>query len=310
MKFSNRNNIRARQIKGWLFAAVFAVLAVLVVLRTGQVERASGEQQLQARMQGRTLANAEILNRQLQDLRRDALFIRSVPPVDGVVRAAANGGYDQAELTSGVLWEKRLSSIFRSYLQANPDAFQVRLIGSAGHGRELIRVERDQERIVSVPPERLQAQGDTRYVRDGLQLGQGQTYISDLNLNREQGTLQQPDIPTMHVIAPVYGMDGKIFGLVVINYDLRGVLRSLYGNLPTYFGAYLVNGKSISCCIRMRAVALVSNVASAGVGPMNSAAPMLPTACNDCSRRQGTIMRLPVKSCLIRYSGSSTSRMY
>lgn len=243
MMLSNRERNRAWLFKGWLLAALLALLAALAVLQTGRVERASGEQQLQVRMQGRTLANADVLARQLEDLRRDALFLKSVPSVDGVVRAAANGGYDSAELTSGVLWEKRLTSIFRAYLQANPDVFQVRLIGSAHNGRELLRVEREQERIIAVPPERLQEKGDTPYVRDGLRLGPDQAYISDLNLNREQGKIQVPEIPTVRAVAPVFGLDGKIFGLVVINYDLRGILRALYGNLPPYFNAYLLNSE-------------------------------------------------------------------
>jgi PAS domain S-box-containing protein len=243
MMFGNGKVNRATQVKGWFFAALLAMLAVLAVLQTGRLESTSGEQQLQARMQGRTLANAEVLERQLEALRRDALFLKSVPPVAGMVRAAANGGYDAAELTSGLLWEQRLTSIFRSYLQAHPDVFQVRLIGNAHNGRELIRVERERDRIIVVSPERLQEKGDSAYVRDGLQLGPDQAYISDLNLNREQGKIQLPEIPTVRAVVPVRGLDGKIFGLVVINYDVRGILRALFGNMPPYFSAYLLGGQ-------------------------------------------------------------------
>ncbi|MRW94856.1 PAS domain S-box protein [Duganella sp. FT80W] len=241
--FSNRERTCVKQFWGWLLVVSLAMLAVLAVLHTGRVERNSGEQALQARLQGRSLANADVLTRRLEDLRRDALFLRSVPPVDGVMRASANGGYDAAEATPGTLWEKRLTSIFRSYLEAHPDVFQVRLIGSANNGRELIRVEREPEGIIAVPPQRLQDKGDTAYVQDGLRLRPDQAFISDLNLNREHGKIQLPEVPTVRAVAPVFGLDGKIFGLVVINYDLRGILRALSNNLPPYFNAYLMNSE-------------------------------------------------------------------
>lgn len=238
---SNRENSRTWQGHGWLVVMALTVLAMLTVVQVGRVGRASGEQQLQAMMHGRTSANAEVLTRQLEDLRRDALFLKSLPPVDGLVRAAAHGGYDAAELTSGVLWEKRLTNIFRAYLQTHPDAFQVRLIGIANNARELIRVQREKDRITAAPSALLQDKGDTAYVRDGLALGADQAYLSDFNLNREHGALQVPTIPTVRAVAPVFGLDGKIFGLVVINYDLSRILRTMYGNLPGYSAAYLVN---------------------------------------------------------------------
>lgn len=143
---SNREGRRTWQGHGWLVVMALTVLAMLTAVQVGRVGSASGEQQLQARMYGQTAANAELLTRQLEDLRRDVLFLKSLPPVDGLVRAAAHGGYDAVEFTSGVLWEKRLTSIFRAYLQAHPDAFQVRLIGTANNARELIRVQREKDR--------------------------------------------------------------------------------------------------------------------------------------------------------------------
>lgn len=240
---SNRARNRIMGARGWLLAFLLVILSVLTILYVGSIGRTSGEQQLQARMQGRTLVNADVLARRLEDLRRDAVFLRSVPPVDGVMRAAANKGYDAAEMTAGVLWEQRLTSIFRSYLQAHPDVFQVRLIGNANNGRELIRVERKLGQITVAPPAQLQEKGDTSYVRDGLRLGPEQAYISDVNLNREQGRIELPEIPTVRAVAPVFGLDGKIFALVVINYDLRNIFRALDGNLPPYFQAYLLNGE-------------------------------------------------------------------
>ncbi|MCY0916299.1 hypothetical protein [Massilia antarctica] len=85
---------------------------------------------------------AATLSRDIDRLRLDVRFLAKVPPVQGIMRAIGNGGYDAAEKTPGALWKTSLEAIFSSYIETNPDLTQVRLIGVADNGLELVRVDR------------------------------------------------------------------------------------------------------------------------------------------------------------------------
>jgi hypothetical protein len=97
---------------------------------------------------------------QIALVRNDALFLAAVPPVPGMVRAAENSGFDNPEKTPGVLWKRRLEQIFSAYLASNLRLAQIRFIGVADHGRELVHVDRVGDKIVVLPDEMLQTKGN------------------------------------------------------------------------------------------------------------------------------------------------------
>ncbi|MES2076816.1 MAG: PAS domain S-box protein [Pseudomonadota bacterium] len=237
--WSRRPQRLAALLAGVLGVAALLALAVYAV---GRHEAQASLSQIEVRMNGRSTANINILVRQMEDLRRDVHFLASVPPMTGIVRASGNHGFDAEESTPMALWERRLERIFGAYAEARPDIFQVRLIGVANHGRELIRVERRGDVVVSVAPERLQEKGDTDYMRAAVRLGVGQTYLSDLTLNRENGEVQMPPQATLRAATPVYDRAGVLFGVLVLNYDVNSIMSPLHANMPPDLRAYLLNG--------------------------------------------------------------------
>ncbi|PHV08222.1 hybrid sensor histidine kinase/response regulator [Janthinobacterium sp. BJB412] len=223
-------------------ALAVAALVALAVYAVGRREAQTSLSQLEVRLNGRSTANINILVRQMEDLRRDVHFLASVPPMTGIVRATGNHGFDAEESTPLALWERRLERIFSAYAEARPDIFQVRLIGVAKNGRELIRVERRGDGVVAVPAAQLQEKGDTDYMRQTVRLAAGQTYLSDLNLNREHDKVQMPPQATLRAATPVYDRRGVLFGILVLNYDVNSIMSPLRANMPPDFRAYLVNG--------------------------------------------------------------------
>ncbi|MES2163298.1 MAG: PAS domain S-box protein [Pseudomonadota bacterium] len=225
-----------------LAAALGALVTVVITMYAlGLYEGQQTLRELEIRITGRSIANAGILQRKLEDLRRDAIFLASVPPVAGLARAEGNGGFDAQESTPAVNWEARLVSIFRAYAIANPDITQLRLIGVADDGRERIRIDRAGGKLVVTTKAGLQQKGDRDYMRMATRLPAGQTYLSEIDLNREHGMLQVPYLATVRAATPVYDSAGQVFGVVVINYDVGAIMRPLSANLPTGFRAYLTN---------------------------------------------------------------------
>jgi hypothetical protein len=90
------------------------------------------------------------LSQNIETLRKDVLFLASTPPVSGIVRASMNNGVDPHDKTSSAVWETQLLEIFAAFLRAHPDYYQASLIGAAGEGRELVRVDNRDGRVESV----------------------------------------------------------------------------------------------------------------------------------------------------------------
>ncbi|MBM1104550.1 sensor histidine kinase [Aurantibacter crassamenti] len=92
-------------------------------------------------------------------------------------------------------------------------------------GKEFYRVIR--KRSTSIEPDSLQDKQDRDYVKAGLALKQGQLYLSQISLNRENGIIENPHKPVIRTVAPIYDANHKKIGLVVINFKMKRVLDKI-----------------------------------------------------------------------------------
>ncbi len=172
------------------------------------------------------------LSQDIENLRQDALFLAATPPVSGIVRAAANRGFDPRDKNFYITWEARLQETFAAFLHARPNYFKVRLIGVANGGRELVRVESRDGRIEVTPRASLQAKGDRDYFKAGVGLAAGGVYLSEFTLNQEFGRIEERHRPTLRAVTPVFDANGQIFGMVVISQDVHSLFDFAQAGLP------------------------------------------------------------------------------
>lgn len=154
-------------------------------------------------------------------LRRDTLFLSNTPPVSGIMRATQNHGYDPRYGNTSRVWEERLQQIFSAFSEAHPEYYQIRFIGVADGGREIVRIDYRDGRTEVTPSGKLQRKADRDYFKATLALRDGEVHLSEFNLNREEGVIEQPHLPTLRAAVPVFDSSGQIFGMVVINMDAR-----------------------------------------------------------------------------------------
>lgn len=185
--------------------------------------------------------NAQRLVDGINTLRRDVMFLANTPPVQAIIRASQAQGSGGGDSDSFDVLADRLQVIFSSLAAARPEYYQIRYIGLADDGRELVRVDVVDSRPVVTPPDRLQGKADRDYFQATLPLPAGQVYVSEINLNREFGEIQTPHIRTLRVATPVYGPGEVLFGMVVINTDVGDLLDSAVTNLPPGVEAYITN---------------------------------------------------------------------
>ena len=133
-----------------------------------------------------------------------------------------------------------LAAEYLALLNSKPDYAQIRLIGIENSGLEIIRAERYQDTTFLVAENALQQKGDRNYFIETIMLPKDSIYFSIIDLNKEHGEISQPKMPTLRVSYPVYNEYG-IFGLIVINADLRNLFQELNLLAGSQFNLKIVN---------------------------------------------------------------------
>lgn len=214
-----------------------------------QFNRALVEQELSA-LSDLAQVKGVRLAAEMDTLRADAVFISQTPVVERAVNATQAGGVDPTSGESERELLQRMPILFESLLRAKPYYCQVRLIGIADGGQELVRVNREPNGDLRiVPKNELQTKGQEPYFAPSLQLAAGTAYLSEITLIREHGHVVTPWTPVVRAAAPVFGSDGKVAGFVIINCQFEPITQELKQGLgagntllvTNNRGDYLVN---------------------------------------------------------------------
>ena len=227
------------------FATILLTMAItlLLIALVSYHLRQQFLQDMDARLTLRAEINGKQLEQKIETLRQDVLFLAQTPPIQGILRATDNQGVDALEKIDIDTWKKQLQETFSAFAIAQSHYFQIRFIGIADQGKEIVRVDKQGDQVQVVPQEQLQAEGDRDYVRESLKLKAGEVYLSEIDLNREWGKVQEPHVRTLRAATPVYGPDNTVFGLVVINMDVAVWLDSIAHDVSPGSQAYLMNAQ-------------------------------------------------------------------
>jgi len=162
-----------------------------------------------SRVEENVAENRRILSSEISAAQADLNILASM-------HAVSDGLSSEPERTSLV----ELQQVFSQMIEANPTYLQIRLIGIGNRGREIVRVERGNGRIIVRRNNELQEKGSRYYVRDTLRFGPGEMFVSLIDLNREFGAIVDPMQPVFRVATPVYVSRSRAaVGVLVINVD-------------------------------------------------------------------------------------------
>ena len=100
---------------------------------------------------------------------------------------------------------------------------QIRFIDMAGNER--IRINLSHNGSYVVAPSDLQNKKDRYYYTETIKLAKDDVYISQMDLNLENGVIEEPYKPVLRVSTPVFDKNGNRIGLVVMNYLAENVLK-------------------------------------------------------------------------------------
>lgn len=102
---------------------------------------------------------------------------------------------------------------------------QIRYIDE--DGMERARVDRASGGILIIEGDDLQDKGSRYYFQQAVNLPLGSVYISQLDLNVEDSSIEVPDQPTIRVATPVGDEAGQPRGIVVINVNASPILERI-----------------------------------------------------------------------------------
>lgn len=194
------------------------VTGVLLTNALREVARQAGEAELLEEA-GDEIAR---IRAEVRRMESDVRFLAQTPPIGGIARARAHDGVDPRDGSTEAVWRERLAMIFTEMLETRPEYVQIRLIGFADGGREIVRVDHSAQGVVVV--DALQQKGREPYFNEVFQVRDGGVYASEITLNREHGAIQEPPWAALRLGTPVR-IDGDPFAFVIVNVDARDMLH-------------------------------------------------------------------------------------
>ena len=119
----------------------------------------------------------------------------------------------------------RVAREFSLFARRKPKYSQLRFIGI--DGVEELRINNRDGTQEIVPRSALQDKSDRYYFKEAIKLKQGGIYVSPLDLNMENGVIEQPITPTIRFATPVVDGYGVKRGILIINYTPDELLHRI-----------------------------------------------------------------------------------
>ncbi len=184
---------------------------------------------------------SKTINENIQGMVGDVKLFANDENIQAIIRATKNKyGYDKKtnDTLSGL--KKRFEKNIKSILEHKEAYFNIRLI-DAKNGKELLTVVKGNKgEIVIIKNEDLQNKSKRDYFKKAKTLKKDEVYISEINLNRENGILSLPYLPTIRVAVPVYDGD-SIFAILIVNADIYKLFTPINYNYSSEKNIYLAN---------------------------------------------------------------------
>ncbi|MCP4424621.1 MAG: HAMP domain-containing protein [Chloroflexi bacterium] len=202
------NNIRTKLI------AAFLLIVLVPLIGTGLygnwiTSRVIRERAIEAARNDVRL-HAEQVVSFLNHVRGDVLYLSRLASLEQLIDAQAEGDAREIDLSLA-----QVAQDFLIFSAARPEYYQVRYI--AEDGQEMVRIDFDGRVSRSIPQEDLQNKGRRYYFQEAMQLPKFGIYVSPLDLNREQGAIEEPHTPVMRYATPVFDAGDQRQGVAIIN---------------------------------------------------------------------------------------------
>lgn len=172
------------------------------------------------------------INSYIENIRKDILYLSRSPYLEDYIR--------EIHTAHPPMRRNVLAEDYISFMSTKPDYAQLRVIGKANAGQEIIRVERTGRGMNLVQKDQLQQKGIYSYFRETLEYPEDSVYFSVIDLNKEFGKISMPEMTTLRAACPIYLAD-TVFGIIIINANLNAFIDEIRKTVPRDFNLFLIN---------------------------------------------------------------------
>lgn len=225
------NKIHANKNYYLIFTLCFLVFGLIVALLTSVINYKSNLTDIDKQLQ--QMASSEV------EFRRDLLF-KYISRFEMLISSITSNDLTTTYIKSkDVNNKKNLNDLFFALSYANKDIMQLRYIDE--FGQEVIRVDRfkNTAALQVIPASKLQNKGERYYFKETSRLMANQFWHSNIDLNIEQGKIEQPIKPTFRIATPLV-FESTFKGIVIANLMFDGTINAL--TTSPNFDIYLADG--------------------------------------------------------------------
>ncbi len=178
-------------------------------------------------------------------------LVTGIKEVDADLRVIANLPLLQKYLdTNNNIQRGELEKLFLVFSQETMLYDQIRYLDVSG--QEIIRINFNNNNPAIVPQESLQNKAGRYYFDDTLKLNRGDIFVSPLDLNVEQGSVELPHKPMIRFGTPVFDSAGRKRGIILLNYLAENLLNR-------FRSAMQANGRHFQMLLNSESYWLSSN---------------------------------------------------
>ena len=181
------------------------------------------------------------LSSSFYNIEDDAVMAAKMPPVQGLVRAAAHNGVDPDDNSVEAQLRRHLEVVFTSVLDARPDYIQMQFLSAARGGGEIVRVYRAPGKS-PVAVSDLKQSGLPPYLEEANRSALGLSQFSEIELS-DYPELGLKKIPVLHFSVPVFDQQDSLFGFIVIDINYAKLLAGVLSEGNPERDSFIFNGE-------------------------------------------------------------------
>lgn len=151
----------------------------------------------------------------------DLQFLLQVPPIEGMLRALDNEGFDEQGKSTTEQWSKRLETIFSGLLKSRVDYLSLMYVHQ---GKSLSHVIQTLDEPLIAPQELRRSEDIKKHAEIALAEDSESLYISKVFLNKIDGALEQPLQPVIYFGVPIYFND-EARAVLLLKYDANSLFE-------------------------------------------------------------------------------------
>lgn len=169
------------------------------------------------------------------------MFSREIGHIDQIVRfmRAETELIDPKLYANDDDWRATVADRFQRFRLISEHISQIRWLDNSGLERVRINIKNSQ--VETVPTAGLQDKAKRYYYVQGMQTPYGETLLTPIDLNIEHGQVVTPYEPTLRAVTKLKTTNGKVMGLLVLNYNLDSLLKRISALKTSRYTIELMN---------------------------------------------------------------------